>query len=417
MKILLSAFSCNPYHESDAYVGWAYAMAISKYHDVYVLTRLENKKDIEHYIKNSTEKISNIHFYYIEQSKFFINFLYRINRYLGFLGSYFNWQKRSYKFAKRLNEKIKFDVCHHVSIADFRCAGYLWKLNIPFIFGPVGGGQETPKVLKEYTKGHKFGEFFRFVMNRLTISLPSYHKALSKAYVIFCSNDETAQLLKRRIKKNANKILYLTELCIDDNYIEKRKIINRKNNEIVHVLTSSRLIYRKGLFILLEAVTKISAESRFIIDIYGDGNQREKLEEFVKKNNISDKVVFHGKIPFNDMQQAYIDCDIYVLTSIRETTGTAVIEAMANKLPVITLNQNGAKKIVGNDSGILINLNNKEQIIADLAYWLSYLIDNYGERCKLGENGYNKIISNYTWNNRAIFMSDVYKKACLKEKI
>lgn len=61
------------------------------------------------------------------------------------------------------------------------------------------------------------------------------------------------------------------------------------------------------------------------------------------------------------------------MPSLRETTGTAVFEAMANKLPIIALNQNGVKDIVQNDCGILVNVCSKEQVIVDLATALNLL--------------------------------------------
>ena len=134
------------------------------------------------------------------------------------------------------------------------------------------------------------------------------------------------------------------------------------------------------------------------------------LEEFVRVNSLEKKVVFHGKIPFEQMQQVYKEGDIYVLPSLRESTGTAVFEALANKLPVVTFNQNGAKYIVENDAGILIKLDNKEQILKDLASALEYLIDNYAIRIKYGECGFNKLQKYYTWDKRVEQMNQVYIK-------
>lgn len=143
MNILLSAFECNPYRGSDSYVGWSYARSLSQLHTVYVLTRNANKTDIEGYFNSHKDELRNLHFVYVDQSRLFTDVLYKVNRYLGFLGSYFVWQRKAYLTAKKIQKDMKIDVCHHVSIADFRCAGYLWKLNVPYIFGPVGGARDT----------------------------------------------------------------------------------------------------------------------------------------------------------------------------------------------------------------------------------------------------------------------------------
>lgn len=64
---------------------------------------------------------------------------------------------------------------------------------------------------------------------------------------------------------------------------------------------------------------------------------------------MENRVFFHGNIPFAEMQEQYKKADVYCLPSLRETTGTAVFEAMANKLPIIALNQNGVKITDGFD--------------------------------------------------------------------
>lgn len=410
MNILLSVFECNPLRGSDSYVGWSYVVNAAKYNNVYALTRTANKIDIEKYCVDMKVDLTNIHFIYIDQSKIFTEIIYKINRYLGFLGSYFVWQKSAYKVAKKLVNDIKIDVCHHVSIADFRCAGKLWKLDIPFIFGPVGGGQETPSCFSDYVKGHWKSEWFRKCMNEFTTMVPSYRKALEKAAIIYSSNDETSSFIRRRIPKNCEtKLVQMTELCINQDYLDERECLRKNNNTIVHIIVSGRLIYRKGIQVLLEAIVKMNSHHEYKVDIYGDGDQRAYLEKFVEENGLTNKVVFHGKIPFNEMQNAYKSADIYVLPSLRESTGTAVFEALANKLPVVTFNQNGAKYIVENDAGILIGLNDKEQVLNDLAKALDILVDSYKLRKLYGECGYNKLKNHYTWNARAEHMAQVYE--------
>lgn len=410
MNVLLSVFECNPLRGSDSYVGWSYVINAAKYNNVYALTRTANKADIEKYCDDMKVDMHNIHFIYVDQSKFFTEKIYKINHYFGFLGSYFVWQKSAYKAAKKLMEDVKIDVCHHVSIADFRCAGKLWKLNIPFIFGPVGGGQETPDCFSDYVKSHWKGEWFRKCMNEITTLVPSYRKALERAAIIYSSNDETSGCIRKRMpKKCKSKLVQMTELCIDQKYLEERENIQKEDNPVVHIIVSGRLIYRKGIQVLLEAVTRMDSLHDYKVDIYGEGDQRSYLEKFVEKSGLENKVTFHGKIPFDEMQNAYKNADIYVLPSLRESTGTAVFEALANKLPVITFNQNGAKYVVENDAGILVDLNNKEQVLNDLAKALDTLVNSYELRKTYGECGFNKLKNQYTWNRRAEQMAQVYE--------
>ena len=110
------------------------------------------------------------------------------------------------------------------------------------------------------------------------------------------------------------------------------------------------------------------------------------------------------------MQEQYKKADVYCLPSLRETTGTAVFEAMANKLPIVALNQNGVKDIVQNDCGILVNVCSKEQVMVDLATALRKLIENDSMRQAMGENAFRKIKKNYTWSQRVCAMNEIYRE-------
>ena len=62
---------------------------------------------------------------------------------VGYL-SYNLWQRRALRAARQLHAQVRFDLVHHVNILGFREPGYLWKLDAPFIWGPVGGTQNYP---------------------------------------------------------------------------------------------------------------------------------------------------------------------------------------------------------------------------------------------------------------------------------
>ena len=418
MKVLLSVFECNPYRGSDSYVGWSYLQNMAKINEVYALTRADNKEDIEKYFAEHPDLSQNIHVTYIERSRLFGQYLYKLNRYLGFLGSYFVWQRAAYKIAREICEKEDISVCHHVTIADFRCAGYLWKCGKPFVFGPVGGGQETPLCLKEYVKGHEKSEWFRSTMNKLTTVLPGYRKALRNAAVIYSSNDETTAYISHRMGgMDTSKLIQMTELCIDSDYLSERESLQKEAGQTVHIVVSGRLIYRKGIDLLLDAVARVKTSAPFVVDIFGEGNQEAYLKKKAVECGLAGKVLFHGKVGFEEMQSQYKKADIYILPSLRETTGTAVFEAMANKLPVIALNQNGVKHIVQKDAGLLIDVHSKEQILKDFAEAIKTLIEDPALRIQLGECGFKKIKEKYTWESRVKLMNDVYCGICKEEKV
>lgn len=406
MNILISAFECNPYKGSDCYVGWSYVYHLAQIHEIYVVTRAENKKDIETYVsENNDNLLKKIHFIYVAQSPFFTKVLYKVNRYLGFLGSYYWWNKKAYHYIKKKYGYF-FDICHLVSIADFRFLGYFWRITDKFIVGPVGGAQETPACLSDYVKSNKKSELIRTLINFTCSHSIGYKKALRKAHKIFISNEETKKYITQLTSKvTQDKMEILSELCIDPNYVGERVNLEHPNHTEIHIVVSGRLIYRKGVELLLDVVSKIDTSTPYVIDIYGDGEQMQFLETKSAKLGLEDKVIFHGKIGFDEMQRIYREADIYVLPSLRETTGTAVVEAMANKLPVVALNQNGVKGLVRDDAGILVPIGQtKEETIYSFAEALSKLISDYQMRREMGDIAFERICSEYTWDKRAMYM-------------
>lgn len=407
MNILYSAFACNPYKGSEAYCGWSWAYAMSKINNndqIYLLTRYENKPYIEKYSKEND--LSNIHFLYCDIPDW-IN-LYK--KYGKFYFVYYKmWQSIAYKYVKN-KVNIKFDVIHHITLGDFRIIGKLWKIKkAKFIFGPVGGAQITPKCLEKYTEKYRRKEKRRELLNSLVKYNPFYKKALNNCWKIYCSNEETSNFLKQ-ITNNKEKVEILTENGVTEEYLNKVKLDKEQNKkDKIIIMWAGRMIYRKGLQLLLEVIPKVRTNKKFELWLVGDGAQREELQNIVEKEKINDKVIFKGKNDYLKMQKIYRKADIFIFPSIRETTGTVLFEAMSNNMPIISFKQNGAKNLIKEGTGILIELDNLEQIKNDLKEAIETLVDDDETRKQMGKNARKEIEENYTWEKKCEKILKEYK--------
>lgn len=403
MRVLYSAFECNPEMGSDAYVGWSWVKQMSKDNEVHVLTNNKNRESIEKFTTKNSDISAN--FYYVKLPTI-LEKIFKGRK--GYFASYVVWQWFSYRKALELSKNIQFDIIHHISIADFRIVGLLWKLGIPYVFGPVGGGQSTPDQLKDYVHRYKNKEKIRDLINCFSISLPIYKAGIRKAAAVYVSNDETIEVMRKHI---GNKVTLhqMCELGVDEEYLNERKNLRHLRKDKVHILMSGRMMYRKGIELLLDALLKLETEIPYVIDLYGGGHQIEEVKKQIADRSLEKNVIMHGKIPFGEMLEVYAKADIFVLPSLRETTGTAVIEAMANKLPVVALNQNGVKYLVQNDAGILVNIDTKEETIENLAKALKTLIENESICIAMGNSGYERLRENYTWEKKQQEMMDIYK--------
>lgn len=405
MKILLSAIGCNPYDGSENYCGWSFALAMRKYHDVTVLTRSVNRPAIERYC--AEYGIGDLRFLYcdvpdvagLRHSGGIRFFLYLIL-----------WERAAFRMAKKLHARERFDVIHHVTLGDFRMIGSMWKLDAKFVCGPLGGAQLTPKALETYVRGHRREETFRKWMNIVIRYHPLYIRALRNTRLIYAANEETLDFLKGAVSGKTRCVL-MTENGIGSDYLAAGETVRKpeKKNESVTVVWAGRMVYRKGLRLLLEAVGRIGGGAHpFSVRLYGEGPEQAGLEEMCGELGLRDRVFFCGSVPYGGMREIYAQADVFVFPSLRETTGTVLFEAMANKLPVVALNQNGARLIVENDCGILVDPNDPRGVVQGLADALRDLIENSEKRLAMGERAFQKLAERYTWEAKAAATAEMY---------
>ena len=401
MRILYIAFACNPYVGSEAFCGWSWPLAMRKYCEVYVVTRKENKAGIEKYL--GEHKINDIKFFYYDIPDMF-NIYYKSGK--MYMPYSVLWQNTSFSFIKKMHEKYNFDYIHQVTLGDFRLINPAWKLNSKFIFGPVGGAQLTPKSLRSYIGSVDKSEDRREWINKMTEFWPLYRRALNRMYLIFAANPETQIYLQGCIDE-PEKCRLLTENGVNADQIYD--IPEKVNNDKVVLLWSGRMIKRKGLSFLLDVLRSVKTEKPYILKLVGEGPEICNLEKQASRLGLREKIEFIGKVPYEEMQRLYASSDVFVFPSLRETTGTVLFEAMANGLPIVTFNQNGAALLIDNNCGIKVNVTSDlSKIKQDFENALCKIIDDYKLRSAMGRNARQRIIENYTWDQKCKQFYDKY---------
>ena len=145
MKVLLSAYSCSPETGSEPAIGWNWAKCIAaRGHDVVVITRSVNRQIIQ--ATRNKESLDNMRFVFHDLPAP-VQPLYKLP--LGNYAYYVLWQYTASRCAARLHAQEKFDRVHHITWGSFRAPSFMGNVGAPFTFGPVGGGEDTPKGLRK----------------------------------------------------------------------------------------------------------------------------------------------------------------------------------------------------------------------------------------------------------------------------
>lgn len=401
MNILLSSYSCNPYQGSEDGIGWNWTLQLSKNFNnpedkIYLVTKKANQKDTEKGIKE--QHLDNVELiisdlpdklnWYKEKNSMFHHIYY------------IAWQKLAYRWAKK--SKIEFDIVHHVTMGDYRITGDMYKFkNAYTIFGPVGGGQSTPKALKVYEK-HQSLEKVREIINVTRGYSPNYKRKIKKFNAVYAINKETQCALSKALNQDCRRLM---ELAVANEF--RNLQIEKKDNEKVQIVFIGRLIEKKGLMLLLDAVKEITAKSDFELKIYGSGHMEKELCSFVEENGLGDRIFICGRVEHSQVTEVYKTADIFVMPSLRETSGNVAIEALAHKTPVVALDMSICSELKEQSCGLFVDTNqSREKIIKDFAQNISTLADDKSLRLTLGENGYSYVNRELTWENK---FNTVYK--------
>jgi glycosyltransferase involved in cell wall biosynthesis len=174
------------------------------------------------------------------------------------------------------------------------------------------------------------------------------------------------------------------------------------------VLFVGRLIPRKGLTYLIEAARHIVKEySQTVFLIVGDGPLKKHLLSHIKEVKLASTFVFIGEVNEKLLPALYNCADVFVLPSIQEGQGIALLEAQATAKPVVAFNVGGVGEAVLNkETGLLTKPDSNE-----LAGAINKLLRSKSLRDKMGNNGRKYVKENFSWNICAQKMLQVYQEA------
>jgi glycosyltransferase involved in cell wall biosynthesis len=129
--------------------------------------------------------------------------------------------------------------------------------------------------------------------------------------------------------------------------------------------------------------------------IVGDGDDRKRLEDLVRENGLSDRVIFTGVVSDEELIGFYKACDVFLMPSRQEGFGIVFLEAMAFEKPVIGGNHGGTPEvIVDNETGFLVEHGDVNSLADRI---IRLLLD--GELCKrMGQAGRRRVEENYTFD-------------------
>lgn len=403
MNYLISAYSVNPYKGSEDGIGWNWVLQLNKNHKpgdrIILLTKIFNEADTRRGLQEFG--INNVELVIVDVPPYLNWFREKYSMFHHVY--YILWQHWVWLWVKK--SEIRFDVIHHVTMNDYRIPSKLYKQKgAKVIWGPVGGAQVTPKALKCYEK-NCFISAFREFINCSCSWNPMYKRTLLSFARIYCINRETQSQIEQVTGK---KTTLLPELALREEY--KNVVLQDKHNKVLKIVFVGRLIGKKGIAFLVDVLALLPDEMEWELLIFGDGDDRALIEQQIRISGIDKHVILMGNRPLNQIAEAYQKADIFVLPSLRETSGNVLLEAMAHGVPIVAFDTSFCSQLKNANCGIFVNTEQPlDDIKADFKEAIIKLAKDEGLRNQLGINGYRFVNSELTWEQKyhRIYVQDM----------
>ena len=391
IKVLLSAFACDPSLGSEPGYGWNWSVGLAnKGFEVHCLTRKVGKANIE-----CVSRPANLYFHYISLP-LGLDKLYSSSR-LGMYFYYLLWQLLAYKKARSLNKSHQFNIAHHVTWGSVQLGSFLYKLNMPFIFGPAGGGQISPTAFKIY-----FGKSWNIEEKRNKISAllvkynPACRSMLKKAAAVWVSNQDTAKLVA---KIRFSEVYNTLDTALPKDFFPRQFQPKMPKQDTLNLLWVGRFMPRKGVMLLLDVMMQLKQYPGIVLTMVGDGEQREEILKGIKSKELGSTVIFKGKVPFDEVKKFYISHDVFFFTSLRDSGGVQLMEAMAYGMPVVTINLHGQSIIINDETGFRCPCKDPAEAIEALANSILKLYYDPTLLAKMSRAAH-EYASNHTWDQK-----------------
>jgi glycosyltransferase involved in cell wall biosynthesis len=371
-------------------MGWHWALEIARLgHEVCILTRENNLPGLESaLIHHSDLAIYLVGYDLPRRMRWWKKGGRGINLY------YSLWQQGAYRVARRLAREKSFDLVHHITFANFRQPSSMGKLGLPFVLGPIGGGEETPPpLLWTLPLRGMVVDSVRILSNILARFDPTVRRSFRQAAVILCKTKETLAYVPPAYRAKC--------LMMQDVGTEKARILRESpaSPTTPSFLFVGNLIYLKGIHLALQALARMLKEFPDArLTVAGDGRDGKWLHKMADRLQVSHAVDWKGWVPRPQALSLYREHTAFLFPSLHDSGGTVVMEALSQGVPVICLNCGGPGAMLPPSCGFKIEVEGRgqEEVVGALADAMRKLAVNPHLRAEMSSEALQAAEEN-TW--------------------
>jgi glycosyltransferase involved in cell wall biosynthesis len=408
MRVLACAFACcrpgTPgFRGGEDTLGWHLLKQIARFHEVWALTRAEDRPSIEQALEEDPDP--NLHVCYVSLPRWLLPTL-RIQG--GHQLYYFFWQIKAFLVARKLHSQYRFELFHHVTYANDWLVSFIGALlPVRYIRGPGGGAHRTPKGFeREYTFSGRIWEKVRTLSQWILRHDPLFVRGHNRAGAILACNPEVKSSIPLKWSHKVHLFPVSGISSKDLDWKAPPRVVGQE----FRVLSAGSLIRVKGFGLAIKAFREFAnlrPDARFTI--IGSGPEKPRLQNLIRRLQLESQVELVESIPRDELLSRMASCDVFLFPSLRDGGGTVVVEAMAVGKPVVCLDTGGPGMHITAECGFKIQATTPQRTIRELADTLEHLYVDEAARLDLGAAARQRAAQFYLWDRLGDRLKEIYE--------
>lgn len=393
------AYACDPAGGGEHWLGWGWAETAARFCGVTLFTPSKSRAAIESAIQNT-----GISAQFIDLPPW----LRWTSEHLGTAGSW--WRKIAWakKAAAVVRSQIEsFDIVHQTTFHTFRVPFYAASLGRPSVWGPMAGGEKTPPGFDEFLGPSADSERKRTRQNLRWLKWGRVQKSLRDVSCIFASNQTTRDFLPDFARKKTIIVSPNTLRPEDSPRLREHSTTAGR----LKLIYAGNCVDTRSIPLVLRAMESVTGVE---LVVAGGGPALDGWRVEADRLRVADRVAFAGRIPREQLVRLYADSDALVFPALRDSGGSALLEAMSIGLPVICLDWAGPGEMVDVTSGIKVAVNSPEQTIHELNTAFIRLRDQPGIAASLAAAAIERARSRFTWNAKEKILRTTYERLLVR---
>lgn len=409
--VLLSAYQCAPGLGSVSQIGWEWFSRLSRRTRTTLVTHVRNQS----WIEQEGELDARAKVVYID-TEWFAGPLYRVasrlcrsSEHALFMVASLDFFLYDRKARRTLRRHVKdgeqWDIVHLVAPITTAAPSSLWRLGAPTVWGPLNCGLRTPKGFSDILSGDMVWFYPLRGLGRL---LDAVVGCARHCAAVLTATASTRESIPERYRARCHSMI---ENGVDLSRFEALPWPEPPSNEApLRVLFVGRLIPAKGVGMLLKAIDELRKTHSVELTVVGDGPMRETWEKQVAALALDGIVTFTGGASLDDVSRRMRWCHVFCLSSVRESGGAVLLEAMASARPVIAVLHGGPGEIVDDEIGHGIAPTNSANVTRALGEALRDVIEHPDAWRARGEAGRRRAQERYDWEAKIDEAMDLYRR-------